>query len=100
MSVTFEDWQDQAAALFDAFAEPCLVQRGALPVVSTRAVADDAVLNVGEYGRVLGAVRTRKFLKAEWSPQRGDIVTMRGSIGRVESIKSDDGIVVEAVLHG
>lgn len=89
------------AALFDRFAVSVTVQRGvaALPVVA-RCIVDDGTAQVGEYGQVIGRVTRASFIKSEWSPQRGDVITL-DSIGRkIESIDEDDGFVVKAVLHG
>lgn len=93
---------DMHAALFDRLAVPVTVQRGtaALPVAA-RCIRDDVVASVGEYGQVIGRVTKVSFIKAEWDPKRGDVVTFADNTAQtVEAIDSDDGFVVEAVLHG
>jgi hypothetical protein len=92
---------DMHAALFDRFSVPVTVQRGAALPVASRVVQDDGVASIGEYGQVIGRVTKLSFIKAEWNPARGDVVTFDdGSALKVEAIDTDDGIVVEAVMHG
>lgn len=92
---------DMHAALFDRFAVPVTVQRsGGLPTAA-RVVRDDGVASIGEYGQVIGRVTKLNFIKAEWNPARGDVVTFDDSSAlKVEAIDNDDGYVVEAVMHG
>lgn len=87
-------------ALFDQLAAACTITRGAADPVTARAIVDDGTAQVGQYGQVVGRVTRISFIKAEWDPQRGDVVTIDGLIRSIESIESDDGLVVEAVLHG
>ena len=89
------------AALFDRFSVPVTVQRGAggLPVPS-RCIRDDGTAQVGEYGQVIGRVTRVSFLKTEWDPKRGDVVTFADNTAQsVDAIDSDDGFVVGVVLH-
>lgn len=88
------------AALFDRMADDCTVQRGAVPPAPARCVVEDGVATVGEYGQVTGRVTRVSFIKQEWDPQRGDIVTIDAVARKVEAIDDDDGLVVKAVLHG
>jgi hypothetical protein len=88
-------------ALFDQFAAPVTIQRGAAALVGGRCIVDDGTAQVGEYGQVIGRVTRVSFIKAEWDPARGDIVTTEdGTARKIESIEEDDGLVVKAVLHG
>lgn len=77
-----------------------IVQRGASDPVPVRVVVHDGVARVGEYGQVIGRNTLVDFLRIEWSPRRGDKVTVDGSTRPVEDIESDDGVVVTAVLYG
>lgn len=89
------------ATLFDQFSVPVTVQRGAALPVASRCIVDDGTAQIGEYGRVIGRVAKLSFVKTEWNPARGDVVTFAdGSASKVEAIESDDGIVVEVVMHG
>ena len=95
---------DMHAVQFDRFSVPVTVQRGAsaggLPVPS-RCIRDDGTAQVGEYGQVIGRVTRVSFLKTEWDPKRGDVVTFADNTAQsVDAIDSDDGFVVEVVLHG
>lgn len=88
------------AALFGQFAGPCTVQRGADAPVATRCIKDDGVGRLGQYGQVIGRVSKISFIKSEWDPARGDVVTLDGAALKIEAIDNDDGYIVEAVLHG
>lgn len=88
------------AALFDQFADPCTITRGAAEPVTGRCIVEDGTAVIGEYGQVIGRVSRVSFIKAEWDPARGDIVNIDNLARKVESIDSDDGLVVTAVLHG
>lgn len=88
------------AALFDRLAEPCNVQRGTDAPVTVRAIIDDGVARVGQYGNVIGRQTKVTFLRDEWQPQRGDFVIIDDTARKVETIDTDDGFIVEAVLHG
>lgn len=89
------------AALFDCFARPVTVQRGAGLPVPSRCIRDDGTAQVGEYGQVIGRVTRVSFLKTEWDPKRGDVVTFADNTAQsVDAIDSDDGFVVGVVLHG
>lgn len=68
-------------------------------------MVDDGVAKVGQYGQVIGRVTKISFIKTEWDPVRGDVVTYPDRNGvllarKIEAIDTDDGRVVEAVLHG
>lgn len=92
---------DMHTALFDRLAVPVTVQRGAALPVASRVVRNDGVAHVGEYGQVIGRVTRLSFIKAEWSPARGDVVTFADNRAQtVEAIDTDDDIVVEVVMHG
>lgn len=92
------DFDDPTSDLFDQFADPCTVVRGTAPSVATRCVTEDGVQKLGEYGQVIATVRRVSFIKTEWLPVRGDMVTIDGDARMVECIESDDGLVVSAVL--
>jgi hypothetical protein len=87
-------------ALFASLGEPVTLQRGDDPPVTVSAVVRLGVANVGEFGRVVGSRTVVSLPRDRWQPRRGDLVTVRGNTHTVESIASDDGYVVEAVLHG
>jgi hypothetical protein len=82
-------------SLFDQFADACTVTRGAADPVTTRCIVDDGVAVLGEYNQVIGRARRVSFIKTEWAPARGDVITLGDGIVKVERIESDDGQVVE-----
>lgn len=86
--------------LFDALGVDAFVQRGTDDPAPVRVVVEDGVARVGEYGQVIGRTTHASFLRAQWVPVRGDLLTIAGAIRKVESIDTDDGIVVRVVLHG
>lgn len=87
------------SALFDQLADPCTVTRGAAQPVASRCIVEDGVARLGEYGQVIGRVRMVSFIKSEWDPARGDVVTIDGTAQTVEAIEEDDGLVVKVVLN-
>lgn len=91
---------DAHADLFDALGVDAFVQRGTAAAVPVRVVVEDGVARVGEYGQVVGRNTLVNFLRAQWAPVRGDLLTIDGATRKVESIDTDDGIVVRVVLHG
>lgn len=100
MNALHRDFDAQTSELFEQFADACVVTRGADPAVTTRCVAEDGVEVVGEYGRVVGRATRVSFIKTEWDPKRGDLVSLDDTVRAVESLDSDDGLVVQVVLHG
>lgn len=86
--------------LFDALGVDAFVQRGTDAAVPARVVVEDGVARVGEYGQVVGRNTHVSFLRAQWVPVRGDLLTIDGATRKVESIDTDDGIVARVVLHG
>lgn len=91
--------RDVASTAFDLLGCGVTVTRAGVPT-SVRAIVEDGVEQIGEYGRVIGRATRISFLKSEWEPVRGDLVTVDNSIRPIESLDTDDGIVVQAVLHG
>lgn len=100
MTTAINEFSAMHGELFGEFAEAGTVQRGAAAATAVRMLPDDGIVEVGEYGRTVGTKRVRAFLKSEWDPQRGDVVTVRGSSAKVADILSDDGYLVKVVLHG
>jgi hypothetical protein len=100
MNARARDFDQPTSDLFDEFADACTVTRGAADPVPSRCIVDDGTAQVGEYGQVIGRVTRVSFIKGEWNPARGDVVTIDGLSRPVERIDADDGLVVEAVLHG
>lgn len=91
---------DAHADLFDALGVDAFVQRGADPALPVRVVVEDGVARVGEYGQVIGRNTMVNFLRVQWVPARGDLVTIDGGTRKVDAIDTDDGIVARVVLHG
>ena len=100
MDAINRDYDAMTAALFDQYSDPCTVTRGAAAPVATRCIVEDGVERIGQHGQVIGRVTRLDFIKTEWSPARGDQVSIDGTIRAIEAIDSDDGLVVKAVLHG
>lgn len=76
------------------------VVRGAGDPVTLQIFVDDAVQDVGQYGRVVGNKRVISMMRDDWQPARGDVITVRGRASKVDEILADDGIVVTVVMHG
>jgi hypothetical protein len=91
---------DMHAALFDQFAVAATVQRGAGAATPIRVVVQDGVAQLGQHGTVIGRVTKISFIRSEYLPARGDLLTIDGNTRKVEAIDTDDGMIVEAVLHG
>lgn len=100
MTLATNPFVDAHADLMSALGTDATVQRGTDAAVPVRVVVHDGVARVGEYGQVVGRNTRVDFLRSSWQPQRGDLVTIDGVARKVETIDSDDGIVVQAVLHG
>lgn len=101
MSALCRQFDAPTRDLFEEFADPCTVTRNGAGPIPSRCIVEDGTAQVGEYGQVSGRVTKLSFIKREWNPARGDVVTLEdGSARKVEAIDSDDGIVVEVVLHG
>lgn len=100
MDALNREYDAMTSELFDEFADPCSVVRGAADPVTARCYIEEGVEQVGEYGRVVGTVTHASFIKTEWDPLPRDIVTIDGNARKVQAIDSDDGLVVKAVLHG
>lgn len=92
------------AALFGPFGVPATVQRGAAEPVAVRVVVSYATPRYGEYGQVIGTSTTLDFLRAQWRPEQGDVVTWTDHLGTqtrtVASPLEDDGHVAKAVMRG
>lgn len=88
------------AELFDQFAVAATVQRGAAEATPTRVVVQDGVAQLGQHGGVIGRVSKVSFIRTEYLPMRGDLLTLDGITRKIEAIDTDDGMIVEAVLHG
>lgn len=84
----------------EALGEQGTVVRGVADPVTLQLFVDDAVQDVGQYGRVVGNKRVVSMMRADWQPLRGDVITARGRTSKVDEILADDGIVVTVVMHG
>jgi len=101
-------FMDMHTTLFDEFARPVLLVRaGTTEVIETRAVVNEGIERVGEYGQSVGAVTVLDFLATEHPARPRDSVTLLDPFTRepvwtrpVASIDADDGFVVKAVMHG
>lgn len=76
------------------------ITRGAVVSPPLTLFVDDAVQDVGQYGRIIGNKRVVAALNGDWLFARGDVVTVRGRTAKVEEILANDGIVNTVVLHG
>lgn len=94
-----QDLDKGALALIQDAGEPAVVTRGGTPI-DVRVIVEDGVEQMGEFNQVVGRRRVVTFRKAQFAPRRGDQVTVRNETGTVESIDSDDGYLVGAVLNG
>jgi hypothetical protein len=76
------------------------IERGGVVSAPITMYVDDAVQDVGQYGRVIGNKRVVSCMVADWIFARSDVVTVRGRSAKVEELLSNDGMVATAVLHG
>lgn len=76
------------------------IVRGGVESEPLTLFVDDAVQDVGRYGRVVGGKRVVSAMNTDWLFARGDAVTVRGRMGKVEEILTNDGMINSAVLHG
>jgi len=76
------------------------ITRGGIVSPPLTLIVDDAVQDIGQYGRVIGNKRVVAAMNIDWLFARGDIVTVRGRSSKVDEILADDGIVNTVVLHG
>lgn len=83
-----------------ALGVPVTVQRGTDAPLTVTALPEDGQSKVGQRGQIVGRQTLVEFIKSDFSPERGDMVTIDGTARKVEAIDSDDGIVVVVVLHG
>jgi len=92
---------DQPASdLFDEFADSCTITRAGAGPIPARCIDGKSLAQLGEYGHVVGHVDSLSFLKAEWAPKRGDVVVLENGCEKtVESIESDDGLIVECIVN-
>lgn len=86
--------------LLATLGEQGTVVRGVADPVAIMLFVDDAVQDVGQYGRVVGNKRVLAMMRDDWQPARGDVITVRGRTSKVDEILADDGIAVTVVMHG
>ncbi len=94
------DFSDMHAALFEAFAVPATIQRGAAAPVPVDVVVDEGQQVQGEFGQVTGQVTVVQVRVAQFRMAARDVVTIGGVARPVVSLLRDDGYVVQGVLHG
>lgn len=100
MSTGFTELAAMHYELFGEFAEAATYVRGTAAAVTTRVIVDDGSQTVGNRGEIQSNKRVITSIKSEYAPQRGDEITVRGVLRKVDAILVDDGYVVQAVLHG
>ena len=100
MTTGMAEFAAMDVALVDEFAEPATYVRGSAGALDIRLIVDDGAQTVGSRGEVLSNKRMVSAIKAEYAPERGDEITVRGQTRKVGAILVDDGYVVQAVLHG
>lgn len=76
------------------------VTRGGVVSEPFTMFVDDAVQDVGQYGRVIGNKRVIAAMNADWLFARGDMVSVRGRSNKVDEILANDGIVNTVVMLG
>lgn len=86
--------------LLATLGEQGTVVRGGADPVPLMLFVDDAVQDVGQYGRVVGNKRVLSMMRDDWQPARGDVITVRGRASKVDEILADDGIAVTVVMYG
>lgn len=91
---------DAHAELIAVMGEQATALRGGGAPESITVYVDDAVQDVGQFGRVVGARRVVTALNADWVFMRGDLITVRDRSAKVDEILANDGICNTAVLHG
>lgn len=94
------DFGDMHASLFEVFAVPATIQRGAAAPVSVDVIVDEGQQVQGDFGRVTSQVTVVHMQVAQFRAAVGDQVTIGGVSRPIVALQRDDGFVVEAVLHG
>ena len=95
-----DDFATMHVDLLAVMGEQGSVVRGVDPAMPLMLFVDDAVQDVGQYGRVVGNKRVITMMRADWTPARGDTITVRDRTSKVDEILADDGIAVTVVMHG
>lgn len=90
--------RDLLAVMGDS--ERVSVVRGASAPVVLNLFVDDAIQDLGQYGRVVASKRVVQAMNADWIFKRADVVTVRGRSAAVEEVLANDSIVNTVVLHG
>lgn len=101
-------FQDMHLELFEAFGRDVLVvPAGTADAINARAIVNEGVERIGEYGQSIGRVTVLDFMALQYRPQPRDTVSLLDPITGhvvwmrpVASIDADDGFVIKAVLHG
>ena len=96
----FDEFNAMHAPLFDQFAETGTLLHGTDMARDVRMIVDDGAQTLGNHGEIIGNKRVISAIKSEWQPVRGDTIMVRGQTRKIEAIATDDGYVVQAVLHG
>lgn len=91
---------NSSARILAALGVSITMQRGTAAAVTVTAIVEDGVAQIGHQGQVIGRMTKVQFLRSQWAPARGDLVTIDGLTRKIEAIDTDDGMVVEVVLHG
>ena len=100
MSEADDTFDTMHADLFEAVGEDATAQRGADPAVPVRVIVDRGVVRLGEYGEAVGRVDVVSFMRDQWIPKQGDVITIGASARKVDTLEADDGFVSKASLHG
>lgn len=95
-----EVFADAALDVISLLGEPATLQRGVAAPVAVAVVLSEGVERIGDYGQVIGNRTHAAWMRADFAPLAGDMLTVRGITRAVEAIVSDDGLVVEVALYG
>lgn len=97
-------FNDMHSVVFDTFGCDATVVRGTNAPVSVRIVVNYGSPRYGEFGQIVGSSTTVDFLRSQWRPEQGDVLTWTDHLGAqtrpVSALDTDDGYIVKAVLRG
>lgn len=93
---------DLLPVLYAKFGHAATVQRGTADPVPVTIIVDRGVASYGELEQIIGRNDQVKFMLAQWSPQKRDVVRWTDRYGdnvrTVAKLVSDDGLEAQVVI--
>lgn len=94
-----DEFATMTAEVLSQLGTPGQVSRAGGPATAVMVSDRRSLLAFGDVSRGFGSQRIIGFDRSVWSPKRGDVVVIGAASLTVESIESDDGYFVEAVVN-